>query len=223
MGWIQRMCSLKGIWAFCALLPFAPSPAYAQIRSPEFIQENAFDDFQAGSWSATAAYFDQEDYAFGPHYQCLMSTDGAALIQSRPHESPDMLSVWIFSRKEPEFPHSLRVNSIRINDQSYDVARLPWRLGGPVAPGGIYPTFDLELLVFRQGSDQPWLPFTYLTSEMLRARHFVLSYSFENEEGGVEQRRKRISLEGFAEVSRWCGRQLLRNRWGQERVDELTL
>ncbi|TIX51797.1 hypothetical protein [Alteraurantiacibacter aquimixticola] len=212
---------------FLSATMLAASPVAAQDGWFYDLDENVLGEYQSGQWTGTAAYFD-EGYSFGPQYQCRISTPGAVLIQARPHESAQMPSTWAFFRDESEQRPGLTINMVRLGRKRYQVTRMPWRLYGPMQRGEdvIVLTFDIPLLMVRRESDHPWLPFVFLTNELLESRYFELGYSYEEYTGGddpeIVHRTKRISLEGFADVSKWCGRQLLHDRLDQEDVDELT-
>lgn len=208
-----------GFFAMAALLAVVPAVAAARTHE-DTVRENAFATHRAGSWQATAALFGT-DYTFGPEYQCLMSTSGASLLQRRPNEASEMPSYWTFRDDEDGPQISFQVSTVSIDGKRFEVTALPWRLSGPPGEDGIVLTFDRAILSFRRKADHPWLPFVYLMPDMLAARSFELTYVDSNDEQ-KRVRRKRIMLDGFREVARWCGQQLLRDRMDESRVRDLV-
>lgn len=209
-----------GFFAMAALLAVVPAVAAARTHE-DTVRENAFATHRAGSWQATAALFGT-DYTFGPEYQCLMSTSGASLLQRRPNEASEMPSYWTFLQEDERRLHTpMQVRAVSIDGKRFEVTALPWRLSGPPGEDGIVLTFDRSILSFRRKADHPWLPFVYLMPDMLAARSFELTYVDSNDEQ-KRVHRKRIMLDGFREVARWCGQQLLRDRMDESRVRDLV-
>ena len=181
--------------------------------------------FQARSWLARAAYFGS-DYGHGPERQCRLTTPGATLTQARPNESGRMPANWVFLEHERREHDNLEINSVELAGRRYEVANLPWRLVKPA--GDIVLTFEKPLLAVRDSRAAQWLPFEYLTLQMLNTRDLKITYSYdspEEETNGARTRvgaTKMIDLTGLKEASKWCGRQLLIDRRDEAHVRALT-
>lgn len=215
---MKRCCAVIIIASWCAAL--VPVPALSQTVTDPGYDENAFATFQSGAWTATAAFIGKDSY--GPEYQCRISTLGATLWQRRPYESGEMPAEWRLLEDERRRAERFEIRWIALNGKRCEVAALPWRLIlPPDDEEGIVVMSDRLLLAVRVDPSAPWLPFTYLTLDMLGARSFEIGYSVEIDDQ-VHQARRRISLAGFREAAKWCGRQLLRDRQHHVRVRALT-
>lgn len=193
-------------------------PAYAQADDDE-IRQNAFASFEAGNWRGEAALF-TADYTYGPQYQCRISTPGAALIQIRPRESSVMqASWWLLTDMRDTSPV---VDWVRVKGRRYEATRLPWRLVQPT-DNGIVLTFDRVMFAVRADARAEWLPFEYLTLQLLDAPSLEIGYHTQEDSSAPRvPGRRTISFNGFKEVASWCGRMLLRDRQDENRVRELT-
>ena len=217
--------SILVIGAGLAMACSLAAPAAAQTEDDDF-QRNVFDTFHAGAWRARAALYSR-DYAFGPEYRCRMETAGASLTQSRPNESGTMGAFWWLLEDLRQQRENLEIEWVRVGGHRFEATRLPWRLVAPT-DNDIVLTFERPMFAVRRDESSEWLPFEYLTLDLLEAGSFEIGYRYavDNENGneheGVRHDRRTIDLEGFAEVAQWCGRQLLRDRHDEQRVRELT-
>lgn len=201
-----------------ALSAAAAGSARSQSADDE-ITRNAFASFQAGNWHGEAALFGA-NYDFGPQYQCRISTPGAALIQIRARESSALQGSWRLLPELRDLPPV--VDWVRVNGRRYEVARVPWRLEQPT-DDGIMLTFDRMMLAVRAEAHSQWLPFEYLTLQLLDAPSFEIGYHAQDDDSAPRvPGRRTINLIGFKEVASWCGRMLLRDRQDEDRVRELT-
>jgi len=199
----------------CALL--LASPLGARSVDDEF-PKNVVASFAAGDWRAQSADF--QGYTYSPQFSCRMFVDGAMLIQTRPRESGRMDADWSFLNDRQKTGDNFEIKWIQVNETRYQAAVLPWRLVSP-PPDGIVLTFDLTLLAVRRDAASEWLPAAYLTLPLIEAKRLEIGFQYEVDDR-VVQGSKKISLNGFKAVSKWCGRELLRDRQDQPRVQELT-
>lgn len=201
-----------------AVLGLCPSSALeAQTTDDEF-SKSVTASFNAGAWHAQAANF--KDYGYSPQLSCRVFTAAAMLIQTRPRESGTLDAGWIFLNRERQGVDNFTVDWVRVDGVRYEAVDLPWRLVAPT-DNDIVLTFDRPLRAVRRATADEWLPISYLTLSMLHARKLQVGYSFEQNEHRMNGK-KGITLSGFREVTKWCGRELLRDRLNEERVQELT-
>jgi hypothetical protein len=200
------------------LLGIAGTQASAQ--SEETFSENAVSHFSSGDWQAETASF--EGYTFSPQVGCRMSTIGAALTQLRPRESSQLEAGFDLLPEKQQAGSNFRINWVQVDKVRYEAVRLPWRLNGPPEPDSIVLSVESPLFAVRQDPSQQWLPIIYLTLPLLTAKRFEVGFTYENDEGELVKGSQFISLKGFREVGKWCGRELLRDRQNEERVKELT-
>lgn len=193
--------------------------AATQDRDDDY-QRNVFASYTAGTWRADAAFYNS-DYTYGPQYECRMRTAGATLTQARPNESGTMQAYWDVADDLVRVHDDVVLEWVRIGRQRFELQRLPWRLVAP-NEGGITLSFDRSMLAVRRSSEFQWLPFEYLTVSMFEARSFEVAFRFRDRDTDrVTRQRRVISLDGFPDVARWCGRQLLRDRATEDRIRAL--
>ena len=198
------------------------------LASSETIEDNPrieiIASFEAGAWKAEAFYFKSTSYSdrYTPRYECKMSTSGVGYQQIRPPESGTMQSGWLFFEDATKQGGHLRLQAIKVRGTRFELAELPWRLSGPPAPGSIALTFDLHMLAFRRSKADEWLPFEYLTDQLLQVDEFELFYTSEGDEGEPHAEHKTVSMKGFREAAKWCGKQLLSDRMDELQTRELT-
>ncbi len=195
----------------------AISPASAQSPDDEF-SKNVVATFEAGGWKAQAAEF--KDYSYSPQISCRMFTPGAMLLQTRRREGGQLDASLFLVEDQRTIGDNFEVDWIRIGGIRYEAAVLPWRLAAP-SPDGIVLTFDRAFLAVRRSQASEWLPATYLTLPLLEAKRFEVGFHYEVD-NHITHGRQAISLSGFKAASKWCGRELLRDRQDQDRVRELT-
>ena len=203
-----------------ALAVSATTPAWGQ-NAPDEVARNVFASFQSGAWHGEAALIGT-DYDYGPQYRCRMSTPGAQLLQIRPKESGRMDASWtLFGEALARGEEWPTVDWVRVNGHRYWVTGLPWRLVEPT-DNGIVLTFDRVMLAVRADARSEWLPFEYLSLELMTAPSFEIGYHTQVDDSSPRvPGRRTISLNGFKEVASWCGRMLLRDRQDENRVREL--
>ena len=203
--------------AILAVIVAFVSPAHAQSPDDEF-SKNIVATFEAGEWKAQAAEF--KDYSYSPQIGCRMFTPGAMLLQTRRRESGQLDASLFLVEDQRSTGDNFEVDWIRVGGIRYEATVLPWRLAAP-SPDGIVLTFDRAFLAVRRSQTSEWLPATYLTLQLLEAKRFEVGFHSEVDDH-VTHGRRVISLLGFKPVSKWCGRELLRDRQDQNQVRELT-
>jgi hypothetical protein len=197
----------------------AAGPALGQPDEGEY-QRNGFASFDSGRWRARAAFF-STDYGYGPQYQCWLSAPGASLVQTRPREAGNMDARWYLLGDEAREHDNLAIDWVRVGGRRFEATMLPWRLVAPTE-NGIILTYESPLFAVRTDAGAQWLPFDYLTLDMMRAPSFEVGYHFNDRDGSPRNARRVIDLRGFRAAAKWCGRQLLRDRMGEPRVQRLT-
>lgn len=200
-----------------SIILLCSNPLFASTPDEEY-QRNAFATAKYGAWTTTAALFDQ-NYTYGPQYQCRIESQGVAFWQARPNESGEMFMAWSFAESDRRDFDNFEVSWVSVGGDRFEVTRLPWRLIGE-STDGIVLTFDRTLLSVRRDRSHPWMPFNLLTLEMLKARHFEIGFTYELDEKEKTGTR-RIDLTGIKDAAKWCGRNLLRDRQDQPAVLDL--
>lgn len=218
-GPIAALRDLRPVAVAIFLACGAPAGAMTQAGDDDY-QRNVFASHTAGAWRADAALFGST-YTYGPQYECRMRTAGATLTQARPNESGTLQAHWDIAGDIMRLHDDVALESVKIGRERFELRRLPWRLAAP-SEDGIVLSFDRSMLAVRRSAEREWLPFEYLTASMFEARSFEISFHYrERDTDRVVRQRRVVDLDGFREVARWCGRQLLRDRAHQDRVRDL--
>lgn len=210
-----------GIWrnaAIIAALTFFPTNEVV-AAGPD--SDLSLGEFRSGSWTGKA-YYQGDTYTFGPRYVCEISGVSVRYVQIRPPETPMMEARWEFEVLHNQHFSNATIDKVIVGERGYQVVRLPWRLARPPKPGNIVMTVDALLFAFRSSREDEWLPFEYLTPTLMQAGEFKVAYSYEDEDGERRTKALTVNMLGFREVAKWCGKQLLSDRLGEERVKELT-
>jgi hypothetical protein len=188
-------------------------------------QDLIFASAKFGNWSAFALRQSAPDYDVNK-VSCAIATPDAVFMQTRIQESAQLGTQWIFfwqSMNELQ----MKFDGISIGNKAYDLTALPWRLNGQPSSDGIVLTYEITMLAFRKNSTFEWLPVSFLVDEMMEAKSFTISFSYEPIGEASQSRirkagKRTFDLTGFKGASKWCGRQLLADRLGQEDVDALV-
>jgi hypothetical protein len=185
-------------------------PWSAEARDGEPFAMQTFDQWQAEAVK-------HENY-----YSCEMKTSEARLVQSRLTERAEMPSRWRLMEADQRRLTNFRMDRIKIGQSTFQFTRLPWRLAGNPVSNGIVVSFEAPLLAIRRDEKAEWLPLEYANLLMLDADQLEVEYSYDDDAERRIKGRKKISLKGFREAAKWCGRQLLVDRLNEAHVEALT-
>jgi hypothetical protein len=113
---------------------------------------------------------------------------------------------------------NVEIHDVVVGSRVVEVTHLPWRLANAPKRGDIDVSVELPLLAFRSSSNQAWLPFEYLTDDILESGKLSLKYSYEGPDEVGREGEVLVDMEGFGDVLSWCSKQLLADRLDEPRA-----